>query len=372
MTKILSSDILIIDANVKLSENPEMARLAQKYELIPGGKTALDEAQFREFSAALAGHLVTLTPGGSAANTLTTLSKLGQGSIKADFIGVTGKSSYSQMIKDGLDEAKVRLIPEEIHGEPRPESAVSFVLIYPDGQRTIATYPGNAKDVLKPDLISDDMVSGADVVFVQGSLWQKMGEKFPDRLMDLRWQHGKELWLAMPTHAKFGEEKADLFQWLIPSANVVLSNEEELARIYKTTPEHALERLQQIFQSKRSSQRLEDIAKQQVGFVTRGEKGAAVVTREGITLIDPVAIHPDDIKNTVGAGDTAFAGFLFGHLKGLAPEVSAQIAMRLASEKLKINQARLPSPENTLQATMPALYSQLQSAGREMPAGISK
>lgn len=372
MKKILSSDILIIDANIKLSENPEMARLVQKYELMPGGKTALNAEQFKEFSAALADHPVTFTPGGSAANTLTTLSKLMGGELEANFIGVTGKSAYSQMIKEGLDEASVRLIPEEIHGEPRPESAVSFVLIYPDGQRTIATYPGNAKDLLKPNMITDELVRDSDVVFVQGSLWQKLGADFPDRLMDKRWMEGKKLWLAMPTHAKFGEEKADLFQWLIPSADVILSNEEELARIYKTTPDQALQKLQDTFRAHRASDRLEKIGQLQVGFITRGEKGAAVVTREKIHLIDPVAINPKDIKNTVGAGDTAFAGFLMGQLRGLPHEISAQIAMTLAAEKLKINQARLPSPKQALKTAMPALYSQLYESQKLYSLDVSK
>ncbi|MCE2927407.1 MAG: carbohydrate kinase family protein [Rickettsiales bacterium] len=357
MTKVLSSDILIIDANIKLSDNLEMARLAEKYELMPGAKTALNAEQFTEFSRALVGYPVTFTPGGSAANTLTTLSKLMGDELECQFIGVVGKSAYSQMIRDGLHEAHVKLIPEDIHGEPRPESAVSFVLIYPDGQRTIATYPGNAKEILKPSLITDDLVSGHDAIFIQGSLWQKLGPEFPDSLMEKRWAYGKELWLAMPTHAKFGEEKADLFQWLIPSADVVLSNEEELARIYKTTPDHALQKLQDAFKANRTSDRLLKISHHQVGFITRGEKGAVVVMRSGLHPIDSVAIDPKDIKNMVGAGDTAFAGFLFGMQKGMSHELSAQIAMRLAGEKLKINQARLPSPKETLKSVMPELYS---------------
>ncbi len=359
MTRILSSDILIIDANIKLAESPAMQALVDKYDLKPGGKFPLDKAKFDEFSRAMVGSPVTFTPGGSSANTLTTLRKLLGDDLDVDFYGVTGQSSYSNMIRGGLDEAGVKLLPKELPPEPRSESAFSFVLRYPNGQRTIATYPGNAREVLKSELIQNENVEKSDIIFVQGSLWQKLDEDFANKLLRLRWEQDKELWLAMPTHTKFGEERADQFQYLIPSANLVLGNDEELARVYKTTPEDALAKLQATFKDNDAFTPAGKKKPKQVGFITMGKDGAAVVTEDEIIRVPMADINTSEVKNTVGAGDTAFAGFALGYLKGLSHEASAKMAMVLAGEKVKINTARLPDPKQTLKEAMPTMHKEL-------------
>lgn len=371
MTNILSSDILIIDANIRLSENPAMQALVKKYNLKPGGKAAINKEQFDEFSKAMQDSPVTFTPGGSSANTLTTLSKLLDNEVNVHFYGVTGQSSYSKMIQGGLEEAKIQLLPEKLPLEPRPESAISFVLVGDDGQRTIVTYPGNARDILSPEQITDEQVRRSDVLFVQGSLWQKLNTDFADRLLKLRWDNRKDLWLALPTHAKFGEEQAGLFQWLVPSANLVMGNDEELARIYQTTPDKALEKLQATFREHTVLRTENRLKRSQVGFITMGEHGAAVVTAYEILHIDPIKINASEIKNTVGAGDTAFAGFALGYLKGLPDETSAKMAMALAGEKLKINQARLPDPRGVLKQVMPKLHDELFPAVKSAHAQSS-
>lgn len=357
--RIFSSDILIADVIVNLEGNGYLQELVKRYGLKPGGKAPLSKQQFEELSAAIDGYPVTITPGGSAANTLTTLSRLMEDEVDVTFMGVTGGSMYSKMIKEALGRAKVNLIPNKVTGDIRPESAVSFVIVYPDGQRTIATYPGNAKDLLKPELISGELIDKNDVMFLQGSLWQKLGSNFPDKIMNECWKKGKELWLALPTHAKFGKEKADLFQWLVPSANLILGNDDELARIYKTTPEDALNKLHETFKHNKILEKKGMARRRQVGFITMGEYGAAVVTEDGVIQIDPLAVNPENIKNTVGAGDTAFAGFALGYLKGLPHDISAKVAMTLAGEKLRYNQARLPEPKAILAYLMPSIHQQL-------------
>jgi sugar/nucleoside kinase (ribokinase family) len=248
-----------------------------------------------------------------------------------------------------LREAGITLLPEMPAKGVTAKTAISFVILFPDGQRAIATYPGNAREILKPELISETMIQQADALLVQGSLWQKLDWKFTDRLLDLCSKHGSELWLAMPTHARFGRDKGDHFLQAVCGASVVLGNEEELARIYQTTPQEALGRLQAALDRKEKP----------VGFITRGDKGAYVVTAEGVDAVDSASIRKEAIVNTLGAGDISFAGFVAGYLKKLPHLVSAQIAMALAGEKLKINGPRLPDPRATLQRARPDLAKQI-------------
>jgi len=338
MTSILSSDILIADVITNVEGNPLITALIDKYGLTPGGKRAIDEHQFQEFSAAVDGRPITLTPGGSSANMLTTLSKLFDNRLDIKLIGVSGGGFSSQMIKSSLEEAGIALLPDNLPAVPVPKTAMSYVMLFPDGQRTIATYPGNARDILKPEMIAEEAVQASDIILMQGSLWGKMGKAYADRLYRLGMQYKKELWLALPTHSMPGDSPMPPFTNIIAQASLVLGNEEELARVYHSTIAEALKKLQQAFAADRT----------QVGFITLGEKGAAVVTREEIVFVPLSEKRATRIVNTLGAGDAAFAGFAYGYLKKMPYMESAEIAMALASAKLGVNGSRLPDPKKFL------------------------
>jgi len=332
MTRILSSDILIADVITRLDGNRKLQELVEKYDLKPGGKTAINLAQFDEFSRAVAGFPVTITPGGSSANTLVTLKKLMDSAVDVDFLGVVDHDISGTMIKDSLDEVGITLHPWP---SPPAQTATSYVILLKDGQRTIATYPGNARDVLMPEMITETLVERADIIFLQGSLWTKMGASYADRMLDLALRMHKQIWLALPTYSLPSGEHTDIFRDAIACAQLVLGNEEELARIYHTAPEAALAQLQSTL-------------KEQVGFITRGDKGAALVSRQGIERFAPPPLA-HAVVNTLGAGDTAFAGFMAGTLKKFPPQKSAELAIALASAKLKVNHARLADPKAALQ-----------------------
>lgn len=365
MTKILTSDILIADVMSSYINNKDIQALTTRLRLQPGGKEPLSREQLDEFQRAVEGHHPIIVPGGSAANMLTTLSKLMGKETQVTMLGVIG-NEYHDIIRKSLDEAGITLIPETLPEDVTPETGISHIVVFPDGQRTIVTYPGNAKAILKSSLITNRLVEDHDVLLVQGSLWQKLDWDFADRLMTLRWEHDKELWLALPTHTKFGVEKAGLFQWLIPSANLVLGNEEELCRIYQTDIDSALHRLQNEFRKEVPYQENHHPRREQVAFITRGENGCAIVTKKDICYLPARAVGSEEgLVNTLGAGDTAFAGFAAGYVKNLSPQNCAQIAMALANEKLKVYGPRLPDPKAALRQAAPHLARMLDQARSE-------
>ncbi len=338
MTSILSSDILIADVITAVEGNSHIAALIAKYDLKPGGKRAIDEHQFQEFSAAVEGQPITLSPGGSSANMLTTLGKLFDKKLSITLIGVAGGGFSSQMIKSSLEEAGIALIPQTLPPSPVPKTAMSYVMVYPDGQRTIATWAGNAREILRPEMITDAAVKASDIILLQGSLWGKMGAAYADRLYQLGLKHKKELWLALPTHSMVGGNHIDSFRDIIPHASLVLGNEEELARVFRASAAAALQDLQRL------------LGPGQVGFITLAEKGAAIITSGEITYVPLHSDTPDRIVNTLGAGDAAFAGFAYGYIKKMPHAKSAAVAMALAAAKLTINGSRLPDPKDFLPA----------------------
>jgi sugar/nucleoside kinase (ribokinase family) len=386
-TKILSSDILIADVISSHINNRDIQALVLKHGMRAGEKIGLHQDAFPAFQKATDGRSSLIEPGGSSANMLTTLSKLMDRDVDVTFLGVIGNEhlhgrttpngnpqpvDVHDMIKTSLDEARIRLLPDlSAYNGTVPQTAISHVVVYPDGQRTIATFSGNAHKILNEAItneMAERLVKDTDVVFLQGSLWKKFGAAFADRLVDLRWKHKKELWLALPTYSQFGWENRGRFQWLLKSANLVLANIGELARtcnimgdevseakMTKDQKEAALHALQNAFRAEGDDFRAKgerfyekkDMPhrNRQVGFITLGNEGAAVVTANDIIYVKAAQV---DVANTLGAGDTAFAGFAAGYLKHLSPETCAQIAVALAGENIKVEGPRIPKPREAL------------------------
>ncbi len=391
--KILTSDILIADTVIAYNQNEdkraEIDTLVKDFKLRPGDKIALNKEQFEAFSSRIEGLATTIYPGGSSANTTTTLNNLlGPERVDATFLGVAGEGTYSNIIRKSLRDSRVKLIPHTLPaGSPSPQTAVSFVVVFDDGQRAIATYPGNAKDIIKKNMITDEMVKDCDALLVQGSLWQKLDRDVANELLIKRWAQNKELFLCLPTHAKFGEENADIFQYFMPSANLVLANDDELAITCKTmtAAEKELWTTQKkdgTVEEKRAAEinleaaRLSareivrdqfanisalperpEMNQKQVAFVTRGEKGISVITKDGIEDIPAAEI--DKITNTLGAGDTCFAGIIAGHIQGLSNKQCAEMGGYLAREKLSANGARLANPRASLERGAPHAVAKL-------------
>ena len=345
MTRILSSDILIADVVVSASNQPDLQELIQLFSLRPGGKKAINNAQHQRFGEAISHRFCHIFPGGSSANVLVTLARLLEGSTQIDFIGVHGDSPADDMIRRSLEEVGIRLFPQPM--PPGAQSATSYVLLLEDGGRTIATFPGNARQYLTAGVIDPELVRRADVVFLQGSLWSKMEPDYADHLLSLTLAEGKRLWLALPTYSMPDGEHVNIFRHLIAHAELVLGNEEELARIFRMTADDAIHAL--------SAQ----LTAGQSAFITRAVQGAVVLHEGKVSVAPARPVAPAAIQSTLGAGDTAFAGFMAGMMFGLAAEQCAELAMVLAAEKLKVQQARLPSPKEALKQASPALYSGL-------------
>lgn len=348
MVKILAADLLITDIIADMV--PKLKHLVDEYKFKPGGKETLGRPDFKEFNRAINGVPVTIEPGGSSANTLTTLAGLTD--VNTSFLGVASSGTYGDMIRSSLQEKRAKVIPETLPEGVTPETAVSFVMRYTDdeykGERTIATYPGNAREIMKPELVTPELMSEHDILFMQGSLWKKFEPEFADKLITERWQQDKELWLALPTQAIFdknGKEDINQFNFVMGSANVIVGNDEELARRFGTDPETALHKLKEFMEEHRPLEKEGRTQRRpRVAFITRGDKGCAVIEPDKPIYFEKSHVKEGEIVNTLGAGDTAFAGFLAGHLRNLSYEDCASLAMDLAAAKVKRNGPRLEDP----------------------------
>ncbi len=391
--KVFATDILTIDHSVKLSESKDLQELAARLGASPGSKKSLDDAQFNQLIDAVGGLNERKHAGGSSANTLTTLSKLMEGAAKIDFLGSIGSGEYSRMVQQAMDQAGVNLIRAKIPEGLQPQLAHSYVLLRDDGDRSIFTHPGNIRQVMKKANLKPNTIEKYDAVMVQGKLWERMDWDFVDQLLIDRWNARKELWLTLPEVTKFGKHKddekidnKDFYKWLTMSANLVLANVKELACVEGVVDSKVKESDMTREQKNEAAQRLADAfayegerfpnknlmpnAQRQVGFITDGEHGSYVVTKDGYKFYktEPLAEH--EIMNKAGTGDTSFAGFIYGYLHDLSYENCAKIGMTLATAKMREDGPRLKDPAKTLDEVMPHLGHMLDAS--QEPIYLSK
>ena len=111
------------------------------------------------------------TSGGSAANTIVGLSSLGS---RSAFIGKVKDDVLGKAFTHDIRAAGVAFTtPPAAAG---PSTARCYVLVTPDGERTMNTYLGAAQD-LHPADIDADLVAASAILYLEGYLWDPKNAK---------------------------------------------------------------------------------------------------------------------------------------------------------------------------------------------------
>ena len=341
MHKILTSDLLICDVILPMAENADLAPLIEQYNqnhpkhpMVFGSKSPLTGEEFADWQRVIGGR-GNYVAGGSAANTLSALKQLLGDALVIDFIAAYGDDAAGHVIAESLTGDGFQLWPQAMPF-PDVQTATSFVIVNGDGERSILGFAGTSKQKIVSAMTANTLPADYDIVFLPGSLWQKYGAEFAMMLYDSCIARRKKLWLSLPTHSQAGEQYNVAVRAIVPYADVVLANASELKRLYGCESlESALVELQSLLGG-------------HVAFITDGGRGAYVVTQDTLQQVPSEPVLTGEVKNTLGAGDAAFAGFLYGIMKNMPYKKAAEIGMKLAAENIKHASARIPEPKKIL------------------------
>src|SRR5712691_5005073 len=250
-----------------------------KYGMAKGSMALIDEARAEAIYAAM-GPGIEIS-GGSAANT------------------IVGVAFSTPPFKNG------------------PSTARSYILVTPDGERTMNTYLGAAQ-LLSAAEVAEAEIAAAKVTYLEGYLWDPQNAK-DAFLKAARIAHGAKRTVALTLSDPFCVDRyRDEFRSLVANGTVDLlfANESELKSLYQTAD----------FDSAVAALRKDA----KLAVVTRSEKGALVVTKE---KIEAVAAFPvEAVVDTTGAGDLFAAGFLYGFARALPHATSARLGALAAAE----------------------------------------
>jgi adenosine kinase len=288
-----------------------------------GSMSLIDEARAQSIYDAMGP--TTEISGGSAANTIAGVASFGG---RAAFVGKVKDDKLGKAFSHDIRAAGVAFnTPAAIDG---PSTARCYVLVTPDGERTMNTFLGAAQN-LSPSDVADDEIASAAITYLEGYLWDPKDAKEAFRKA-AKIAHGAERTVALTLSDSFCVDRYRAeFLDLIKRGTVDLlfANEHELKSLYETGDfDAALELLKK---------------DARLGVVTRSEKGAVVV---GAGKTESVSVFPvERVVDATGAGDLFAAGFLHGYAKGLPHADSARLGALAAAEVISHIGAR---PERKL------------------------
>jgi sugar/nucleoside kinase (ribokinase family) len=265
------------------------------------------------------------TSGGSAANTIVGLSSLGS---RSAFIGKVKDDVLGRAFTHDIRAAGVAFTtPPAAAG---PSTARCYVLVTPDGERTMNTYLGAAQD-LHPADIDADLVAASAILYLEGYLWDPKNAK-DAFLKAAAIAHEAKRSVALTLSDAFCVDRwrAEFLQLMRShTVDLIFANEGELHSLYQTAD----------FDSAVNALRA-DVT---TAVVTRSEKGCLVIGPDGIEAVS--AFPVERVVDTTGAGDLFAAGFLSGVARGADDRTCGRLGALAAAEVIQHLGAR---PERSL------------------------
>ncbi len=278
-----------------------------------GTMALIDEVRAQAIYAAM-GPAVE-SSGGSAANTIVGVASFG---ARAAFVGKVKDDELGRAFAHDIRAAKVAF--ETAAASAGPSTARCYIMVTPDGERTMNTYLGAAQD-LKPGDIDEAQVASAAVTYLEGYLWDppQAKEAFV-KAAGIAHKAGRRVALTLSDAFCVDRYRAEFLDLIRKGiVDIIFSNERELHSLYETADfDSAVKAL-------RGEARL--------AVVTRSEKGCVVVSRDAVETVaaEPVA----QVADVTGAGDLFAAGFLVGLARGKDHRTAARLGALAAAEVIQ-------------------------------------
>ena len=280
---------------------------------IPKGSMQLvDESSSALIEKKLENYESSMAPGGSAANTIHGLAKLG---IESGFISYIGKDETGKFFEESMNSVGVK--PMLFHTDTA--SGTARTIISKDGERTFATNLGASVE-LNEGVITTELFKGWDYCYVEGYLIAN--RPLFKKAIETAKESGCKVVLDLASY-NVVEANRDFLNELLPQVDIIFANEEEAKSLTMTEAEESLEYI---------------ASKVETAIVKIGKKGSLIKRGEEIVTI---GCNKVDVVDTTGAGDMYAAGFLYGLIEGYDLERCGIIGNLLAESIIQVIGAKM-------------------------------
>jgi sugar/nucleoside kinase (ribokinase family) len=284
-----------------------------RHGMTKGGMALIDEARATAIYSDMGP--ATEMSGGSAANTIVGIANLG---ARAAYVGKVRDDQIGRLYAHDIRAAGVAFETKAAMGGPA--TGCSYILVTPDGERTMNTYLGAAQELM-PDDIDEAQIAASRIIYLEGYLWDpKNAKEAFVKAATIAHGAGRQVALTLSDSFcvdRYRDEFLDLMRK--GTIDLVFANEAELHSLYQTSDfDTALKQLR---------------ADTNLGVVTRSEKGCVVASKDGVVAVPSFPI--EKLVDTTGAGDLFAAGFLFGLVRNAGHENAGRLGALAAAEAIQ-------------------------------------
>ena len=256
------------------------------------------------------------TAGGSAANTISTLAKLG---LKTGYIGKIADDPKGKVFKKDLLDNSIFYNTKFLDESYTEATGKCIVLITPDKERTMNTYLG-ATEFLTAIDIDEELIAQSEWLYLEGYRFdgQKSKEAFY-KAIEIARKNKTKIAITLSDSFCVDRHRSDFKYLLSESADMVFCNEDELKSLYE---------IQDI-------QKAQEFIADSISCLacTCAERGAYLFHGKSVRKIATTKVS---VVDTTGAGDSFASGFLYGLSKNFTFDKCATIGNVIASEVLKV------------------------------------
>jgi len=279
-----------------------------QFDLPKGSMQLIDENTAIKISQHVKQYELRKAPGGSAANTINGLSRLG---VKTGFIGKAGDDEIGVFFKE--DMIRSGITPMLTKGNAPSGRALVFVT--PDSERTFATYLGAAVE-LNAEELDEKEFKGFSYFHIEGYLVQN--HELIRQAVKIAKKHGLKISLDLASYNVVEQNMEFLDEIIRDYVDIVFANQEEAKAFTGLDPEGALSELAGLC----------DIA-----VVKVGSKGSLIQRGKEVHRVGVIDVTPLD---TTGAGDLYASGFIYGLINKYPLSCCGEIGSILSGKVIEV------------------------------------
>ena len=261
--------------------------------------------------------------GGSAANTISTLSKLG---LKTSYIGKVANDIEGNLFQQDLKSQKVNYKTKALDSQNHLTTGKCIVMVTSDKERTMNTYLG-ATELLDKDDIDAEIIEQSEWLYLEGYRFDgKESKEAFYKAIDIAKKSNTKIALSLSDSFCVDRHRSEFLNLIKTFTDILFCNKNELKSLYQVNE------LSVAFSKCKI-----DVP---ITACTADEEGVHVISQHQEKIVPAKKVK---VIDTTGAGDSFAAGFLYGIVNNKNLLQSSIYGNKIACEVLKVYGPRIES-----------------------------
>src|SRR5438128_502015 len=167
--------------------------------------------------------------GGSAGNTAAGIASFAG---RAAYFGKVKNDQLGDVFTHDLRAQGVSF--QSLHANSGPATARSFILVTPDGERTMNTYLGACANLTTAD-VDPDIVASSQITYMEGYLWDRPEAKEAfQRAAQIARRAGRKTAITLSDSFCVDRHRDSFLDLIRKHIDIVFANESEICSLYQT------------------------------------------------------------------------------------------------------------------------------------------